>query len=365
MIAERDKHPVSIYYETDTHWNHLGAGLAFRAFAREIARDAPELRWPDEKTYAISRVDPRIGGDLARFLRIPNVFHDEEPITNAFFLPVQTTRYDYDTGKVVQKGGNLPVDSPLRPLLVRSEGALNSAKVLWLRDSFGQAMSPLMAATFSDVMQLHWDEALKPDLRLARLVEAWKPDYVFITVVERSSRDPKLSTPPPAAGAPAVSRTTGEATDAASVAAAAAPAAAVADVALGATVVATVNAIQHLAADGGEGRYRVQGGDPYVDFAFPTPVDPARTPYLRVSIECDDGSRALPVQIFWLTDGMEYYNEQSSVRMTFDVGTRVFDLRTMSGLARGSAIRRLRLDTDGGAVCARMRLSPPEAGAAR
>jgi hypothetical protein len=223
-----------------------------------------------------------------------------------------------------------------------------------------------MAATFSDVIQLHWDEALKPDLRLARLVEAWKPDYVFITVVERSSRDPKLATPPPTAGAPTVGQTAGAATPtAAPTPAVPPPAADVADVALGATVVAAVNAAQHLVADGGEGRYRVQGEDPYVDFAFPAPVDPARTPYLRVSIECDDGSRALPVQIFWLTDGMDYYNEQSSVRMTFETGTRVFDLRTMSGLARGAAIRRLRLDTDGGGACARLRLRPPEAGAAR
>ncbi len=366
LIAERARQPVALYYETDTHWNYLGAGLAFRAFARDVARDAPELRWPDEKAYAIRRVDPRIGGDLARFLRIPDAFDDEEPITNAFFLPVQTTQYDYDTGKILLKGGNPPVDSPMRPLLVRSEGALNRAKVLWLRDSFGQMMAPLMAATFSDVIQLHWDEALKSDLRLVRLVEEWKPDYVFFTVVERSSRDPKWTTLPPSAGALPIAATTGASgTTAASTPAVPAPAADVAGIALGATVAAGVNATQHLAADGGEGRYRVQGEDPYVDFAFPAPVDPARMPFLRVSIECDDGSRTLPVQIFWLTEGMDYFNEQSSMRMTFQTGTRVFDLRTMSGLARGASIRRLRLDTDAGRACMRLRLQAPEVGAAR
>ncbi len=369
LIAERRKQPVAIYYETDTHWNHFGAALAFRAFAREVAGDAPELRWPDEKTYAISRVDPRIGGDLARFLRIPNVFDDEEPITNAFFLPVQTTQYDYDTGKVVLKGGNPPVDSPLRPLLVRAEGALNRAKVLWLRDSFGQAMSPLMAATFSDVIQLHWDEALKPDLRLARLVEDWKPDYVFVTVIERSSRDPKWTVPPPSAAVPGAATSPTNAVASTAAATATAVAAPAAGPAPGRVVdrkaVATAFATQHLAVEGGEGRYRVVGEDPYVDFGFPAPIDPVRTPYLGIGIECADGSRSVPLQIFWLTEGMEYYAEQNSVRLAFEPGTRVLDLRRISGLTPGVAIRRVRIDTDAGSACTRFRMDPPAVGAGK
>ncbi|MBX3711261.1 MAG: hypothetical protein KF800_04820 [Lysobacter sp.] len=369
LIAERSKQPVPLYYKTDTHWNFLGAGLAFRAFARDVAPEVPELRWPAEDSYAISRVDRRIGGDLARFLRIPDHFDDEEPIPNSFSLPVQTTQYDYASGQVVHKGGNPPVDSPVKPLLVRSEGALNQKKVLWLRDSFGQMMAPMMAATFSDVIQLHWSEALDEDMRLARLVEEWKPDYVFVTVVERASRDPKFALPPPSAAAAASPRATAAAppATAASPVAAPAPAAttAVEGIALERPIVARAFATQHLVADGREGGYRVTGVDPYIDFGFAAPIDPARTPYLRLSIECADGSRTVPVQIFWLTEGVDYYSEQSSVRLVFETGSRVFDLRTMSGLPRGAALRRLRFDTDAGGACTQRRIQAPEVGAGR
>jgi alginate O-acetyltransferase complex protein AlgJ len=361
LIEAKKQQKVALYYETDTHWNHLGGALAFRAFAREVARDAPELRWPAEDAYAVSRVDPRIGGDLARFLRIPNAFDDEEPITNAFFLPVQTAQYDYVTGKLLFKGGNPPVGPLQQPVLIRSEGALNQKKVLWLRDSFGETMSLLMAASFSDVIHMNWDTALKPDGLLARMVEEQKPDYVFFTVVERLSRDPKFFVFPPPAGAQGDASKAAHSTPS-SVAVRPVSAAVAADVAAARSIVAVPQALQHLVADSGEGRYRVVGVDPYVDFGFPTPIDPAQVPYLSLTIECVDGSRSLPLQLFWLTDGMDYFNEQNSMRMGFETGSRVFDLRTMPGLARGAKIRRVRIDTDAGSVCTRYRLQAPAVG---
>ena len=57
------------------------------------------------------------------------------------------------------------------------------------------AMSPFMAATFTETLQLHYDEA-HPEL-FARMVETFKPDYVFITVVERAARRKRFGTPPP------------------------------------------------------------------------------------------------------------------------------------------------------------------------
>ena len=54
-----------------------------------------------------------------------------------------------------------------------------------------------MAATFNNVLQIHWSEALKQDGSFAQLVEDFKPDYVFITVVERSARSPDFTVFPP------------------------------------------------------------------------------------------------------------------------------------------------------------------------
>lgn len=202
LLAAKGQQSQALYYKTDTHWNALGAAVAFQAFAQQVSAAAPELRWPSEAAYALAGVKPRGGGDLARFLRLNDDLTDEEPRIRLSNEPIDVTQLAFETQKELHRGGNPPIDAPPTPLWVTSAGALNTARVLWLRDSFGTAMSPLMAATFSDVLQLHWSEGLKSPARLIQLVDEFKPDYVFITVVERSSRDPVFTVPPPTLPAP-------------------------------------------------------------------------------------------------------------------------------------------------------------------
>jgi hypothetical protein len=87
--------------------------------------------------------------------------------------------------------------------LVKSKNALNHKRVLWLRDSFGTAMEPYMAATFSETLQIHY-KWVTPEM-FARLVNSYKPDYVFITVVERAARKPWFTNLPPADDLPSAS----------------------------------------------------------------------------------------------------------------------------------------------------------------
>ncbi len=196
LQAAKPMHLDPVYYKTDTHWNFLGAGIAFRAFAQHVGRAVPELRWPSDDAFEMSEVKPRNGGDLAMFLRLKMNLSDSVPMIHALSLPIETVQYDFDSNQVIHRGGNPAVASPHKPLLVKSDGALNRKKVLWLRDSFGTALAPLMAATFTDVIQLHFVDALRPGGRFVELVETWKPDYVFITVVERSSRAGIFALPP-------------------------------------------------------------------------------------------------------------------------------------------------------------------------
>ena len=198
LLAAKDSQPEALYYKTDTHWNSLGAGISFRAFARQVAVAAPELRWPLEAAYELGSVKPRGGGDLAKFLRLNEDLTDAEPIIRVTSGSIETIQFDFETKKIIRRGGNPNIDAPPKPLLIKSERALNAKRVLWLRDSFGTAMSPLMAATFSDVLQLHWNEGLKSPEHFSQLVDEFKPDYVFITVVERSSRARAFTVYPPA-----------------------------------------------------------------------------------------------------------------------------------------------------------------------
>ncbi len=138
LLAAKADQREALYYKTDTHWNFLGAGIAFRAFAQQVG-DVPDLRWPADRAYELSRVFPRTGGDLADLLRLSASFADSVPMIHALDLSVETYQFDFDTKEVIHKGGNPPVETPTKPILVKSIGALNSKRVLWLRDSFGTA----------------------------------------------------------------------------------------------------------------------------------------------------------------------------------------------------------------------------------
>lgn len=188
----------ALYLMADTHWNSLGAGIAFRAFAREQERVAPELRWPSDHAYQVIRTEAHPGGDLISFLRLKLDIFTPSPVVRLQELSIETTRYDFDKDQIIGTGGNPEISLLFdKPVLVRSHGALNAKRVLWLRDSFGAALSPFMAATFGEVLQLHWMDAFKPGGRFVELVQSWNPDYVFVTVVERFARSDMFATPPP------------------------------------------------------------------------------------------------------------------------------------------------------------------------
>ena len=325
-----------LYYLSDTHWNALGAALAFKAFAQAAAISLPEVRWPESAAYAVASRTPRGGGDLARFLRLHGLMSDAEIGINVHNIDSGTALSDFDDGS------SLAVEEltakVARPVLAQSARALNKARVLWLRDSFGDALAPFMAATFSDVIMIHWNEAMKPGGRFADLVEKWHPDYVFVTVVERALLSPLLRSPPPlvprGAGTPFVGISVGQ---------------------------------QHHAhsiiRDDVAGRYLVQGPDANVDFAMSFPRRPLEAPLFKADIACDDGLAKIPVQIFWLKEGRPEFEEANSVVVNLTPGVNVVDMRLVPGWRGDEKITRLRFDVDPpGSSCARFRLQPPELG---
>ena len=194
----KESHQEALYLKTDSHWNGLGAGIAFRAFAKNVASDAPELRWPSENAYELIGLGSLSGTDLVRILRLKQDVTNPLPMLGVQKIPVETTQYEFDTHTELRTGGNPEVTA--LPVLVTSHGALNANRVLWLRDSFGNALSPFMAATFEEVLQVHVSDAFgskKRKARFAELVQTWRPDYVFVTVVERSAKLDIFATPPP------------------------------------------------------------------------------------------------------------------------------------------------------------------------
>ncbi len=197
VIAAKTKYNAPLFFKTDTHWNSLGAWHAFQHFAQEIKRSQASLQFPEPAGMTVSAPTKIEGGDLAHFLRMKSLLPDTVVYAQHKDINLQTEQIDYQSGKVLATGiGNPEVAPPITPLLVKSPQALNKVKVLWLRDSFGVAVAPMMAASFSEVLQLHYNRA-EPAL-FAQLVKSFKPDYVFVTVVEREARHPWFSSSLPA-----------------------------------------------------------------------------------------------------------------------------------------------------------------------
>lgn len=187
-----------LFYRTDTHWNSLGAAHGFSAFMSHLLLSEPTLIWEPERAIEVVRVDGRSGGDLARFLHLQESLTDDEPVVAMLaYTSIETTQYDFESGKVIQSGGNPLVGPSTPPIRVVSPHAMNKKKVLWLRDSFGIGLAPFMAATFTETVQLHWNEVISSRGELLiHLVNTWHPEYVIVTVVERDAVTPLLTRVP-------------------------------------------------------------------------------------------------------------------------------------------------------------------------
>lgn len=180
-----------LYLRTDTHWNHLGAWQAFQALGEAVEGSDPGLRWPGPQRIALGAAQQRPGGDLARFLWIDPLMQDADfPLAYPGGTAVTIEAHDLASGARLPFEGNPDMDAPPQPMVVRARGAANAQRVLWVRDSFGTAMAPFMAAAFGEVVQTHYigqDEAA-----FWALVDRVRPTAVLVTVVQRNAFHPWL-----------------------------------------------------------------------------------------------------------------------------------------------------------------------------
>ena len=182
--AARLRYPEALYFKTDSHWNLLGAYAAFQGLAQHGQRRGWPLVWPAADALHGQGITANRGGDLANLLRLREWLQEDDAVVRFDNdRPIVTTALDFATGQAQDIGASPFLDTPLKPLQLHSQNALNATRVLWVRDSFGTAVSPFMALTFAHTLQVHHrsvDAAL-----LSKLARDFKPDYVFVSVAER------------------------------------------------------------------------------------------------------------------------------------------------------------------------------------
>lgn len=178
-----------LYYTTDTHWNQVGAAHAFVLLGERLQDADSTLRWTLQAPVKIKTQLERDGGDLSLFLRSSRSIRDIEPIVDGgSALHNESIITDYETGEFISKNRGAGVDFPFKTVHVATPSAINQRRVLWLRDSFGGALSPWMASVFSETIQLHWKRGMKDNAQLLnQIISNWKPQLVIFTVVERDT----------------------------------------------------------------------------------------------------------------------------------------------------------------------------------
>lgn len=144
-----------IYFKQDTHWNELGAGIAFKEVLKKIRSE-----WHYDFEYEFEQ--KKTEGDLAKMLKVSDYFTDQ-------IVTIKhksgSSGYNYDDYGDVSISHN-------------STAPINK-KILIVGDSFRTNISEFFYRTFSDCMLLH-RRAYKPEM-----LEEYDADVVILEFVER------------------------------------------------------------------------------------------------------------------------------------------------------------------------------------
>jgi alginate O-acetyltransferase complex protein AlgJ len=298
LVAVREAKPTELLYlKTDTHWNAWGAWLSFLSLGHWLKGRAPGLDWPVTDAIKLAGWENIPGGDLARFLRLASELNDEAPVLD--------------------------------------DGGLNSAnknpdkKLVWVRDSFGDAWEPYVNATFGEVYPIHWRDALdKGAEALLRTIHEVKPDYVLYSVVERSAYAEAFTVPPPLL---------------------------VTHNSRGFDQRAALLPVgdHDLAKRPGAEVYTVTGADPYWEFSADAGVVPQKSPILAFDLVCEASEpQNLNMQLFWADkENPKYAQNERSIAFSAKTGVNFVHLAGVPLWVLSGEVVKIRLDLETFGTC--------------
>ncbi|WP_200553617.1 DHHW family protein [Kosakonia sp. LAM2021] len=310
LIEQKSKYKEPLYYKTDTHWNALGGWLAFSYFMKNVFNDES---YRSENTGKYTGWQNKAGGDLSRFLRTENFTIDhyqEVDVLSKESLDIE--KYDFATDSLISKSVNVLIDAPSKPIRVVSSKARNNAKVLWLRDSFGTAMSPFMASSFTNVVQLHYFGS--NPVWLYNVIKTYKPDYVFVTSVERSIINDFFLSPPPVHALKTAS--------------------------LDNMIVGQYDNSHDVKRK--DDTYEIIGNDPFIVFRFNSIINTQKDS-IYINVNCKKNKSDLMTQFFWSTDKGDF-SEENSISMILPQNGAVFDMTKIAHWRKAQGIKKIRFD---------------------
>lgn len=168
-----------LYDKTDTHWNSLGAYVAYREVMKEVARRFPDHDYAHFFTVGASwQEEP--AGDLARLAGREADNRELRPMVNAWIRARETAMRP-------RLRAILALQNLQPHQTVREDRAF---RAVVLHDSFINPMRPFLSESFGEVLYVwkyydreSWQYFTRE--RLAAVIEEFQPDIVIDMVVER------------------------------------------------------------------------------------------------------------------------------------------------------------------------------------
>ena len=167
------KSSVRVYHKTDTHWNSLGATIAYQEIMNALRSQFQNL---DRELFGVDRheeVALNFGGDLARLIGLKFRL-TETDIQPSHRKPTRSI-VDEDGQRIEFRVIDIRFQDRFETFC--EEGEIEKAIVFL--DSFGVIMIPYLAQHFQHA-EFYWQNEYD-----ASLVETAKPDVVIQQVVER------------------------------------------------------------------------------------------------------------------------------------------------------------------------------------
>ena len=148
-----------IYHKKDSHWNGLGAEIAFHEIAGKLGFAPVSL----EGNSTV--LDEKFEGDLDALLYTDEVHYDKN------------VTYDFEGLYVYTCAYSTPMD-----ITITTRGG-GQGKLLMYRDSFANALIPYAASSFSEV---RFERAVPYN---TKLIDSFDADYVIVEIAERNIKD--------------------------------------------------------------------------------------------------------------------------------------------------------------------------------
>lgn len=168
LISNKSK--KEIYHRTDSHWNHLGASIAYKEIIEESSKLLPNFNL---KPYNIeidyNPKDSKLKGDLSSMLLLDKYTKDNSTSIKGNFNYEYKAYHDNDKE-------------------IRTESYDKTLpKAVIFRDSFSIYLQPLLSQNFSEALYI-WGtrhDNLKDAYFDSNIILNNKPDIVIIEIVER------------------------------------------------------------------------------------------------------------------------------------------------------------------------------------